>query len=50
MLFGITGGPERGFTSHVIVPNKLFAKDKLFKVGLSNAGVLVVLYLLYVWA
>lgn len=24
LLFGVTGGPARGFTSHFIVPNKLF--------------------------
>jgi hypothetical protein len=24
LLIGVTGGPERGFSSHFIVPNKLF--------------------------
>jgi omega-6 fatty acid desaturase (delta-12 desaturase) len=50
LMFGSTGGPKRGFTSHFIVPNQLFPRNKLFKVGVSNAGLFVVIYLLYVWA
>lgn len=47
LLFGVTGGPERGFTSHFFVPNKLFPKEKLFKVGLSNLGLMVMAFLIY---
>lgn len=50
LLFGLTGGPKRGFTSHFFVPNKLFPQEKLLKVGLSNIGLGVVAYLLYLWA
>jgi omega-6 fatty acid desaturase (delta-12 desaturase) len=50
LTFGATGGPKRGFTSHFIVPNKLFPTNKLFKVGISNVGLLVMFYLLYIWA
>jgi hypothetical protein len=46
---GATGGPSRGFTSHFIVPNGLFPKDKLLKVHISNAGLIVMLYILYLW-
>jgi hypothetical protein len=49
LLFGVTGGPARGRTSHFIVPNKLFPSNKLFKVHLSNIGLIVVIYLLYLW-
>ncbi|EAS03232.2 fatty acid desaturase (macronuclear) [Tetrahymena thermophila SB210] len=50
LIFGATGGPARGFSSHFIVPNKLFTKDKLLKVHLSNLGLVIVGYLLYLWA
>lgn len=50
LITGATGGPERGFTSHFIVPNKLFPKDKLVKVGLSNLGIFIFCFLLYKWA
>lgn len=50
LLFGFTGGPARGFTSHFFVPNKLFPKDKLLKVGISNLGLAFTIYLLYLWA
>lgn len=50
LIFGTTGGPARGFTSHFIVPNKLFPKDKLVKVGISNLGLMIVFFALYKWA
>ena len=49
LFFGFTGGPKRGFTSHVFVPNKLFTMDKLVKVLLSDMGILFIVYLLYLW-
>lgn len=49
LMFGVTGGPERGFTSHFIVPNKLFPKEKLLKVGVSNLGLILMGYLIYLW-
>jgi len=50
LTFGSTGGPKRGFTSHFFVPNELFPKKHLLKVGISNVGLLVMFYLLYIWA
>lgn len=50
LLFGATAGPARGFTSHFIVPNKLFTKDKIIKVHISNLGLVFIGYLLYLWA
>lgn len=50
LLTGASGGPKRGFSSHFIVPNGLFAKDKILKVHFSNLGLCVVIYLLYKWA
>ena len=50
IIIGTSGGPKRGFTSHIIVPNKLFPTSKLLKVWLSNLGVGVCIYLLYLWA
>jgi len=50
LTLGRSGGPKRGFTSHFFVPNKLFPTSKLFKVGLSTVGLLVMFYLLYIWA
>jgi len=50
LLFGFTGGPKRGFTSHFIVPNKLFPNDKLLKVMLSNIGIGIIMFFLYLWA
>lgn len=44
LLIGATGGPKRGFTSHFIVPNKLFPKDKLPGVILSNLGLMFMCY------
>ena len=50
LLFGISGGPKHGFTSHFFVPNGLFKKDKVLKVHASNLGLAIVIYLLYLWA
>jgi len=50
LIFGSTGAPKRGFTSHFFVPNQLFPTNKLFKVGLSNVGLFVMFYILYIWA
>ena len=50
MFFGKSGGPKRGPTSHVFVPNKLFPMNKLTKVLASDFGVLFVVYVLYLWA
>jgi omega-6 fatty acid desaturase (delta-12 desaturase) len=50
LIFGISGCPKNGFTSHFIVPNKLFPKEKLGKVMLSNLGIGISVYLLYLWA
>jgi len=50
LIFGSTGGPKRGFTSHFFVPNELFPRNKLLKVGVSNLGLFCVFYMLYVWA
>lgn len=50
LLFGFTGGPSRGFTSHFFVPNKLFPKEKLLKVHISNLGLVIMVYFLYLWA
>lgn len=50
LLLGVTGGSARGFTSHFIVPNKLFPPRVLLKVSLSNIGLCVVIYGLYLWA
>jgi fatty acid desaturase len=50
LLFGATGGPARGFTSHFFVPNKLFPKEMLPKVILSNVGLLATIIGLYFWA
>ena len=49
LMFGVTGGPKRGFTSHFIVPNKLFPPRMLLKVGASNIGLGIFVYLLYLW-
>lgn len=50
LLFGVSGNPSKGFTSHFLVPNKLLGPDKLVKVGISNMGMAVVIYGLYLWA
>ncbi|CAD8141916.1 unnamed protein product [Paramecium pentaurelia] len=50
LLLGVTGGPSRGFTSHFIVPNKLFPSRMLLKVSLSNIGLCFVIFGLYKWA
>jgi len=50
LIFGVTGGPARGFTSHFIVPNSLFTKDQIAKVTISNFGLLIMFYGLYLWA
>jgi len=50
LIAGVTGGPDRGFTSHFIVPNELFPKHLLLKVHFSNLGLGVVIYILYKWA
>ncbi len=50
LITGATGGPARGFTSHFIVPNGLFPKNKLLKVHLSNVGLIFMIYLLVTWA
>lgn len=50
LLIGVTGGKARGFTSHFIVPNKLFPPRLLLKVTLSNIGLCAVIYGLYRWA
>ena len=49
LLTGVTGGSARGFTSHFIVPNQLFPPRLLFKVCLSNVGLMFIIYLLYLW-
>lgn len=49
LLFGYTGAPKRGFTSHIFVPNKLFTSNKLHKWLASDFGIIMVLFLLYVW-
>lgn len=50
LIFGVTGAPKRGFTSHFIVPNKLFPPRMLLKVGFSNLGLGIFIYILYLWA
>ncbi|CAD8178615.1 unnamed protein product [Paramecium octaurelia] len=49
LLLGVTGGSARGFTSHFIVPNKLFPPKMLVKVTASNIGLCLVIYGLYKW-
>ena len=49
-MFGFSGGPARGFTSHYIVPNKLFTSKHTLKVMMSNIGVAIMIYFLYLWA
>ncbi|CAD8112875.1 unnamed protein product [Paramecium sonneborni] len=48
-LFGVSGGSARGFTSHLIVPNKLLPKKMLVKVAVSNLGLCLIIYQLYKW-
>ncbi|CAD8190161.1 unnamed protein product [Paramecium pentaurelia] len=48
-LVGVSGGSARGFTSHLIVPNKLLPKKILHKVAVSNVGICLVIYQLYKW-
>jgi hypothetical protein len=50
LLLGISGGHERGTTSHFWGPNKLFPKDKMHLIAMSNVGILAVMYGLYLWA
>jgi len=50
LLVGVTGGPARGFTSHFIVPNKLFQNRLLFPVHISTFGLCAMFYILYLWA
>jgi len=50
LIFGVTGGPVRGFTSHFIIPNKLFPKKMLPQLILSIVGLLAMIYCLYLWA
>ena len=50
LMFGCTGGPARGFTSHFIVPNKLFPLRYFLKVNMSTAGIAAIIYGLYLWA
>lgn len=50
LLFGCTGGPARGFTSHFFVPNQLFPKKMLPKMLFSIFGLVVVIFGLYLWA
>jgi hypothetical protein len=50
LLIGVTGAPDRGFTSHFIVPNKLFPPKYLVKVHVSTLGLVGMVYLLYLWA
>jgi fatty acid desaturase len=47
LIFGTTGGPARGWTSHLIVPNNLFTKRHLPGVLLSDLAVLLMLYVIY---
>ncbi|CAD8106858.1 unnamed protein product [Paramecium sonneborni] len=49
ILIGVSGGSARGFTSHLIVLNKLLPKKLLVKVIVSNLGICLVIYLLYKW-
>lgn len=49
LLFGATGGPKRGFTSHFLVPNALFPREKLGKVLVSTLGLVFMVYLLVLW-
>lgn len=50
LFIGSTGGPARGFTSHFFVPNKLFPNKLLPKVIITNIGLGLVIYGLYLWA
>ena len=50
LIFGATGGPARGFTSHFITPNKLFPPRFMPKVIASNVGLGITIYCLYKWA
>jgi len=50
IIFGVTGGPARGFTSHFFIPNKLFPKKMLPQMSLSIVGLLAMIYGLYLWA
>ncbi|EGR34116.1 hypothetical protein IMG5_023400 [Ichthyophthirius multifiliis] len=50
LMFGASTGSSRNFSSHFIVPNDLFNGKMLFKVHLSNLGIVFVIYLLYLWA
>lgn len=50
LFFGASGGPVRKFSSHFIVPNELFNGNMLFKVHLSNFGIVFMIYLLYLLA
>ena len=50
LTMGLSGGPSRGYTSHFIVPNKLFPANKAMKVHISSIGLLFVCYLLYLWS
>mmetsp|Transcript_25865 Transcript_25865/g.22791 ORF Transcript_25865/g.22791 Transcript_25865/m.22791 type:complete len:369 (-) Transcript_25865:91-1197(-) len=47
LIFGATGGPSRGFTSHFFTPNELFPKKLLPKVIASNVGLAAFVYFLY---
>ena len=49
-MFGLTGGPERGLTSHFVGPNKLFPREKMHLVILSDIGMLTMFYIFYAWA
>lgn len=49
-IFGKSGGPARGFTSHYFVPNKLIGMNLFWKANFSTAAVLTVIYGLYKWA
>jgi len=50
LLFGASGGHDRGTHSHFWGPNKLFPKDKMHLIAMSNLGILAVIYALYLWA
>jgi fatty acid desaturase len=47
LIFGITGGPARGWTSHIFVPNQLFIKKVLPNVLLSNIGIILMLWFIF---
>jgi len=50
LLFGLTGGPERGVTTHFAPSSGLFPRRWRVRVWLSTAGVVSVLGLLAWWA